>query len=412
MLHDRPTRGLPFRLHHPARSRGARQRARSRRGAPTACRRGRRGRRSSLRRALHDVGWIDEDAAPRVDPVDAARRSISCRRRSRCARASGRGDRRRWPQRDPVRRRARRAARAHRLPPLSARPGVARVLPAARARCATISTPQAVERARRPASGLAPLTSFLQDYSLVGHRRSVLAGLLQRLDASPISSRAIRLYSGTTCSRLRPTRSAAWRSPFEVPARRLPRRRYASDASCAPPGPRRRSVTLTGLADRRRAPPRHEPHPHRRRRSRHRAPDRPLPDQRRPRDRGARQRRRGARGAAARRRPISSSSIACCPGSTASRSAARCAPIRRSPRVPVIMLTARAEESDRIVGLELGADDYVTKPFSPKELVARVGALLRRIAAAASRGPRRSASARSSSTWIGTSSPTTAVTCG
>jgi DNA-binding response OmpR family regulator len=46
--------------------------------------------------------------------------------------------------------------------------------------------------------------------------------------------------------------------------------------------------------------------------------------------------------------------------------------------VPIIMLTARAEESDRIVGLELGADDYVTKPFSPKELVARVGALLRR----------------------------------
>jgi DNA-binding response OmpR family regulator len=42
------------------------------------------------------------------------------------------------------------------------------------------------------------------------------------------------------------------------------------------------------------------------------------------------------------------------------------------------MLTARAEEADRIVGLELGADDYVTKPFSPKELVARVGALLRR----------------------------------
>jgi DNA-binding response OmpR family regulator len=46
--------------------------------------------------------------------------------------------------------------------------------------------------------------------------------------------------------------------------------------------------------------------------------------------------------------------------------------------VPIIMLTARAEESDRIVGLELGADDYVTKPFSPKELVARVAALLRR----------------------------------
>jgi two-component system alkaline phosphatase synthesis response regulator PhoP len=46
--------------------------------------------------------------------------------------------------------------------------------------------------------------------------------------------------------------------------------------------------------------------------------------------------------------------------------------------IPIIMLTARAEESDRIVGLELGADDYVTKPFSPRELVARVAALLRR----------------------------------
>ena len=46
--------------------------------------------------------------------------------------------------------------------------------------------------------------------------------------------------------------------------------------------------------------------------------------------------------------------------------------------IPIIMLTARGEESDRVSGLELGADDYVTKPFSPKELVARVGALLRR----------------------------------
>lgn len=45
---------------------------------------------------------------------------------------------------------------------------------------------------------------------------------------------------------------------------------------------------------------------------------------------------------------------------------------------PVIMLTAKADETDRIVGLEIGADDYVTKPFSPKELVARVGAVLRR----------------------------------
>ncbi len=47
--------------------------------------------------------------------------------------------------------------------------------------------------------------------------------------------------------------------------------------------------------------------------------------------------------------------------------------------IPIIMLTARGEESDRIAGLELGADDYVTKPFSPRELTARVAALLRRV---------------------------------
>jgi len=52
--------------------------------------------------------------------------------------------------------------------------------------------------------------------------------------------------------------------------------------------------------------------------------------------------------------------------------------IRRERDVPIIMLTARAEETDRIVGLELGADDYVTKPFSLRELVARVRAVLRR----------------------------------
>jgi DNA-binding response OmpR family regulator len=53
--------------------------------------------------------------------------------------------------------------------------------------------------------------------------------------------------------------------------------------------------------------------------------------------------------------------------------------IRRESDVPLIMLTARVEEADRLIGLELGADDYVTKPFSPREVVARVRAVLRRI---------------------------------
>src|SRR5689334_16071214 len=52
--------------------------------------------------------------------------------------------------------------------------------------------------------------------------------------------------------------------------------------------------------------------------------------------------------------------------------------IRATSKVPVILLTAKADETDRIVGLELGADDYVTKPFSPRELVARIKAVLRR----------------------------------
>ena len=53
--------------------------------------------------------------------------------------------------------------------------------------------------------------------------------------------------------------------------------------------------------------------------------------------------------------------------------------MRRESQVPIIMLTARAEETDRLIGLELGADDYITKPFSPRELVARVRAVLRRV---------------------------------
>ena len=52
--------------------------------------------------------------------------------------------------------------------------------------------------------------------------------------------------------------------------------------------------------------------------------------------------------------------------------------VRRDSRVPIIMLTARTDEVDKVVGLELGADDYLTKPFSPRELVARVRAVLRR----------------------------------
>jgi DNA-binding response OmpR family regulator len=53
--------------------------------------------------------------------------------------------------------------------------------------------------------------------------------------------------------------------------------------------------------------------------------------------------------------------------------------LRKVSNVPVIMLTARSEESDKLVGLEIGADDYITKPFSPKELVARVRVVLRRV---------------------------------
>jgi two-component system alkaline phosphatase synthesis response regulator PhoP len=57
--------------------------------------------------------------------------------------------------------------------------------------------------------------------------------------------------------------------------------------------------------------------------------------------------------------------------------------VRKESNVPIIILTARGEESDKLVGLELGADDYIVKPFSPKELVARVRAVLRRADAAA-----------------------------
>ena len=60
--------------------------------------------------------------------------------------------------------------------------------------------------------------------------------------------------------------------------------------------------------------------------------------------------------------------------------------LRRDSSVPIIVLTARGDEADRVVGLELGADDYLTKPFSPKELVARVRAVLRRLERAEATG--------------------------
>jgi DNA-binding response OmpR family regulator len=63
-----------------------------------------------------------------------------------------------------------------------------------------------------------------------------------------------------------------------------------------------------------------------------------------------------------------------------------CRQIRRDSAVPIIMLTAKGGELERVVGLEIGADDYVTKPFSPRELIARVRAILRRTAAEASPG--------------------------
>lgn len=66
-----------------------------------------------------------------------------------------------------------------------------------------------------------------------------------------------------------------------------------------------------------------------------------------------------------------------------------CRNIRRESEVPILFLTARADEVDRIVGLELGADDYVTKPFSPRELSARIAAILKRTNAAPQQGFRR-----------------------
>ena len=88
-----------------------------------------------------------------------------------------------------------------------------------------------------------------------------------------------------------------------------------------------------------------------------------------------------------------------------------CRALRSRSNVPIIMLTAKDGEIDKVVGLELGADDYVTKPYSARELVARIRAVLRRRGDAAERRPRGSGSSRPGrSGWTsnGTSSPWTA----
>src|ERR1700761_336516 len=65
-----------------------------------------------------------------------------------------------------------------------------------------------------------------------------------------------------------------------------------------------------------------------------------------------------------------------------------CRQIRKSSNVPILFLTARDDEIDRVLGLEIGGDDYVTKPFSPRELVARVNVILRRVASRETDGAR------------------------
>ncbi|MBK4722680.1 response regulator [Azospirillum sp. YIM DDC1] len=71
-----------------------------------------------------------------------------------------------------------------------------------------------------------------------------------------------------------------------------------------------------------------------------------------------------------------------------------CRDLRADSAIPVIMLTAMGEETDRVVGLEMGADDYLTKPFSPRELLARIKAVLRRTGAAAEHSDRPNSGGR------------------
>ncbi len=74
--------------------------------------------------------------------------------------------------------------------------------------------------------------------------------------------------------------------------------------------------------------------------------------------------------------------------------------LRTETKVPIIMLTAMAEETDRIIGLEFGADDYVTKPFNPRELLARIRAVLRRTGDAEERAADHGAKAYNFSGWV------------
>ncbi|MEM7217850.1 MAG: response regulator transcription factor [Pseudomonadota bacterium] len=84
-----------------------------------------------------------------------------------------------------------------------------------------------------------------------------------------------------------------------------------------------------------------------------------------------------------------------------------CTTLRRSSNVPILFLTSRDDEVDRVIGLELGADDYVTKPFSPRELIARIRAILRRPRMSGEQGPIETGGLtidrqRRSASWSGT----------
>lgn len=76
-----------------------------------------------------------------------------------------------------------------------------------------------------------------------------------------------------------------------------------------------------------------------------------------------------------------------------------CRDLRRTSSIPVIMLTAKGEETDRIIGLEVGADDYLPKPFNPRELLARISAVLRRVRSSAHGATDRSSSALTFIGW-------------